>query len=64
MVAGLWLGPWHGIIAPVAFGTSLFIDGVRVCEVHDSGARYDLGFVLGLSFLVGEGSSGVRGAAQ
>ena len=31
-VCGLWLGLWHGIIAPVTFVISLFTDSVSVYE--------------------------------
>jgi hypothetical protein len=63
-VAGFWLGLWHGVIAPVTFVISLFNAEVGIYEVHNSGALYDLGFVLGLGFIVGGGSSGVRGATR
>jgi hypothetical protein len=59
-VAGFWLGLWHGVIAPVAFVVSLFTSEVGIYEVHNSGTLYDLGFVLGLGFLVGGGASGAR----
>lgn len=62
--AGFWLGLWHGVIAPVAFVVSLFSDGIGIYEVRNSGTLYDLGFVLGLGFLVGGGSSGARGAKR
>jgi hypothetical protein len=58
--AGFWLGLWHGLIAPVAFVISLFVTDVGIYEVHNSGSLYDLGFVLGLGFLVGGGASGAR----
>ena len=58
--AGFWLGLWHGLIAPVAFVISLFRDGVGIYEVQNSGAWYDFGFVVGLGFLVGGGSSAGR----
>ena len=58
--AGFWLGLWHGLIAPVAFVVSLFRDGVGIYEVDNTGAWYDFGFVLGLGFLVGGGSSAGR----
>jgi hypothetical protein len=60
-VAGFWLGLWHGIIAPITFIVSLFNDEVNVYEVHNSGAWYNFGFVLGAVFLIG-GSHGVRGS--
>lgn len=59
-LAGFWLGLWHGVIAPVTFVVSLFNDGVGIYEVHNSGAWYDLGFVLGLGFLIGGGSQAGR----
>jgi hypothetical protein len=58
-VAGFWLGLWHGVIAPITFVVSLFNDGVNVYEVHNNGAWYNFGFVLGAVFLIG-GSHGVR----
>lgn len=62
--AGFWLGLWHGVIAPVTFVISLFSAEVGIYEVHNTGAWYDGGFVLGLGFIVGGGSSGVRGARR
>jgi uncharacterized membrane protein len=64
LVAGFWLGLWHGVIAPVTFVISLFATDVGIYEVHNVGAWYDFGFVLGLGFIVGGGSSGVRGARR
>ncbi|MEX2550270.1 MAG: hypothetical protein WD638_08580 [Nitriliruptoraceae bacterium] len=58
--AGFWFGLWHGLIAPVAFVISLVRDGVGIYEVQNSGAWYDFGFVVGLGFLVGGGSSAGR----
>ena len=51
--AGLWLGLWHGAIAPITFVISLFTDAVNVYEVHNSGNWYDGGFMLGLTISVG-----------
>jgi hypothetical protein len=51
--AGFWLGLWHGIIAPVTFVISLFVDTINVYEVHNSGNWYDFGFVLGAGILFG-----------
>jgi hypothetical protein len=62
--AGFWLGLWHGLIAPVTFVISLFGDGVGIYEVNNSGGWYDGGFVLGLGFIVGGGSSGARTARR
>ena len=57
-IAGFWLGLWHGIIAPVTFVISLFLDGIRVYEVHNNGGWYDFGFLLGMSILFGGGGGG------
>jgi hypothetical protein len=64
LVAGFWFGLWHGVIAPVTFVVSLFNAEVGVYEVHNVGAWYDFGFVLGLGFIVGGGSSGARSARR
>ena len=62
--AGFWLGLWHGLIAPVTFVISLFSDNVGIYEVSNTGGWYDGGFVLGLGFIVGGGSSGARSARR
>lgn len=63
--AGFWLGLWHGLIAPVTFIVSLFTDDIGIYEVANTGSWYDAGFVLGLGFIVGGGSSGAaRGARR
>ncbi len=59
-IAGFWLGLWHGIIAALTFIISLFSDNVRFYEVHNNGAWYDFGFVLGASILFGGGGSASR----
>ncbi|GAY07365.1 hypothetical protein [Pseudonocardia sp. N23] len=48
---GFWSGLWHGIILPITFVVSLFVDQVAVYAVPNSGHLYDLGFVLGACFL-------------
>lgn len=61
VVAGFWLGLWHGIIAPVTFVISLFTDEITIYEVHNSGNWYDAGFMLGLgAFVGGGGATGSR----
>lgn len=56
-IAGFWRGLWHGLIAPVAFLTSLFKENVGVYEVHNNGKWYNFGFILGLMIVFG-GNSG------
>lgn len=48
---GFWLGLWHGIILPITFLVSLFVDRVAVYALPNSGHLYDLGFVIGACFL-------------
>lgn len=62
VVAGFWLGLWHGVIAPVTFVLSLFTDTVNIYEVHNSGNWYNFGFFLGFGVLLGGGASGGRAA--
>ncbi len=44
---GFWHGLWHGIIAPVAWIISLFNKEVTIYAIHNNGAFYNLGFILG-----------------
>jgi hypothetical protein len=45
---GFFSGTWHGLVAPFALVVHLFTD-VRVYAFPNSGGRYDLGFILGIS---------------
>lgn len=47
--AGFWLGLWQGFIAPITVVVSLFNHAVGIYEVHNSGAWYDVGFLIGIS---------------
>jgi len=51
--AGFLWGLWHGIIAPVSFVGSLFIDDVAMYAVNNTGGWYDFGFVIGAGILFG-----------
>jgi hypothetical protein len=53
--AGFWQGLWHGIIAPIALIVSLFSDTVSMYEVHNNGAWYNFGFLLGMAGTWGGG---------
>lgn len=55
VIAGFWRGLWHGAIAPLTFVISLFSDTVHVYEVHNNGAWYDFGFLVGLTSYHGGG---------
>ena len=50
---GFWGGLWHGIIAPISFVLSLFMDDVAMYAVNNTGSWYDFGFVLGAGILFG-----------
>ena len=62
-VAGFWLGLWQGLILPITFLVSLFEDGVGIYEVHNDGAWYDFGYVLGVA-LVFSGPARIGGSAR
>jgi hypothetical protein len=51
--ANFWAGIWHGLIIIVTFVVSLFTNDVGVYEVNNVGWAYNLGFIIGLSFLFG-----------
>ena len=50
---GFWGGLWHGIIAPISFVLSLFMDDVAMYAVNNTGGWYDFGFVLGAGIIFG-----------
>lgn len=63
--AGFWLGMWQGFIAPIVFVVSLFNHGVGIYEVHNSGAWYDFGFLVGISaFFAGPAGASRRGRSS
>jgi hypothetical protein len=51
--AGFWGGLWHGIIAPITFIVSLFVDGVSIYETNNNGRWYEFGFMLGIGAYAG-----------
>jgi uncharacterized membrane protein len=57
-IAGFWLGIWHGLISPVTFVISIFSSGVRLYEVHNNGAWYNFGFVIGAGLFLSGGILG------
>ncbi len=59
-VAGFWLGLWHGFITPFTFIISLFNRNVAIYELHNSGALYNLGYLLGLSVIFGGSGRGSK----
>jgi len=59
-VAGFWLGIWHGFIAPFVFWVSLFKGNLGIYEVHNNGAWYNLGYLFGLTCILGGGGNRAR----
>lgn len=55
VVAGFWLGVWHGFIAPFVFVASLFTSKLNIYEVHNNGAWYNFGYLFGLACIFGGG---------
>ncbi len=57
--AGFWRGLWHGIIVVITFVVSWFKSSVSIYEVHNNGFWYNLGFLIGVSGMVGGGVGGM-----
>ena len=62
--AGFWLGLWQGLICPITFIVSLFNHGVSIYEVHNDGAWYNFGFLIGASMVLGGGGAGGARSAR
>ena len=62
--AGFWFGLWHGLICPITFIVSLFNHGVSIYEVHNNGAWYNFGFLIGASMVLGGGGAGGAHSAR
>jgi hypothetical protein len=57
VVAGFWLGLWHGFIAPFVFVASLFKSNLSIYEIHNNGAWYNFGYLFGLACFFGGGGN-------
>jgi hypothetical protein len=55
--AGFWLGLWQGFIAPFVFVVSLFRSNLNIYAVHNNGAWYNFGYLLGLACFFGGGGN-------
>lgn len=53
--AGIFVGLWHGILLLVTLVVSFFTDDVRIYELNNTGIAYDIGFVLGVLAVYGNG---------
>jgi len=54
-VAGVWLGLWHGFIAPFVLLVSLFRSNLNIYDVHNNGLWYNFGYLLGTACFFGGG---------
>lgn len=59
-LAGFWQGLWHGVISPITFVISLFNHSVGMYEVHNDGAWYNFGFLVGATIILSGGGAGSR----
>lgn len=59
-VAGFWRGLLHGSMVLINSVVSLFRQDVHIYEVHNNGAWYNLGFLLGVMGALGGGRGGAR----
>ena len=48
---GFWHGIWHGMILPISWIFSLFIENVSIYAIYNNGGWYDFGFILGCGAL-------------
>ena len=46
--AGLFMGIWHGWIAPISLVMGFFNPEIRVYEVYNTGWWYDFGFYIAI----------------
>jgi hypothetical protein len=51
VVAGILLGLWHGVIAPIMLVGSFFNPAMQIYEVHNSGVEYNLGYLVGVALI-------------
>jgi len=63
-VAGFWRGLWHGMLAPITFIISIFKSNISFYEVHNNGAWYHFGFVLGAGLFFSGGILGHSGSKK
>jgi lysophospholipid acyltransferase (LPLAT)-like uncharacterized protein len=53
---GFLYGLWHGLISPIAFISSLFMDNVAIYAINNTGGWYNFGFMFGVCTIFGGGS--------
>ncbi len=54
--AGFWMGLWHGAISMISLIVHIFNRSVHMYELHNTGAWYDFGFLMGAVSVWGGGT--------
>ncbi|MFZ5376045.1 MAG: hypothetical protein ACOZAN_00040 [Patescibacteria group bacterium] len=54
---GFFSGIWHGILAPFAVIAQIFDNKIILYAANNSGFGYNLGFLIGISMIIGGGAS-------
>ena len=54
--AGFWMGLWHGAISMISLILHIFNRSVQMYELHNTGAWYDFGFLMGAISVWGGGT--------
>lgn len=57
---GFLYGLWHGIIAPFAVIAYFFDNDIVLYSSINNGFLYNIGFLLGISIIIGGGSKSAR----
>lgn len=50
-VGGILKGIWHGLISPGTLIASFINPNVQMYEVHNDGAQYNLGYLIGVAII-------------
>jgi len=58
---GFLHGFWHGMISPISFICSLFMEDTAVYAIYNTGGWYDFGFLFGAGALTSSASSSTKG---
>lgn len=53
--AGFFSGIWHGLLSPLFFIIGIFTSSVEIYEPFNSGSWYQLGYLIGISIVLGGG---------
>ena len=57
---GFFSGIWHGLIAPFAVFAQIFDNDIVLYSPANTGFGYNLGFLIGISSIIGGGSRATK----